>query len=428
MVLGTALAVLAAATAALFLLVDPVLTWYYHLAWWSYIVAVDAFNHRLAGRSLLRDEPRRFLGLALGSVAWWTLFEAINLRLGNWYYVMDPPSLAVRWTAGVLGFATVLPAVVETVRLVENLGWLRSVRVSPLRFTPGKEAAVLALGGACFALPLLWPDLFFPLTWGSFVFLLEPWNRRHASRSFLRDLEQGEVGPLLQTLVAGLFCGLLWETWNYWARMKWIYTVPGFEEIKVFEMPLLGFLGFPPFAVECLALVRAAEAAWARLVPRRGFRAALAGTAVVLAAATLAVFRAADAVTVDSFYTPVARLRTLPVEAREHLAGLGLESPEKLLRVLETTAGRAEWSARSGLTASALDDVRSRVGLVMHRGLGEDRALALERLGIASVDDLARWDAAALAAALRVQGDGPRDRFLERRARVWVGGGGAAND
>jgi hypothetical protein len=68
------------------------------------------------------------------------------------------------------------------------------------------------------------------------------------------------------------------------------------------------------------------------------------------------------------------------------------------------------------------------VELVMHRGLGEDRALALQRLGIASVDDLARWDAAALATALRVQGDGPRDRFLERRARVWVGGGGAAND
>jgi hypothetical protein len=425
MVLGSALAVLAAATVALLLLVDPVLTWYYHLAWWSYIVAADALNRRLAGRSLLRDEPGRLLVLALGSVAWWTLFEAINLRLGNWYYVMDPPSRAVRWTAGVFGFATVLPGIVETVRLVENLGWLSSVRVSPLRWSPGKEAGVLVLGAACFALPLVWPDLFFPLTWGSFVFLLEPWNRRHAARSFLRDLEEGEAGPFLQTLVAGLVCGALWETWNYWARMKWIYTVPGFEEIKVFEMPLLGFLGFPPFAVECLALVRAAEAAWPHLARRRSFRAALAGASVVLAALTLAVFRAADAVTVDSFYVPVARLHTLPVEARHRLAGLGLDSPEKLLRALKTPAGQAEWSARSGLSVPVLENVRSRVELVMHRGLGEDRALALQRLGIASVDDLARWDAATLATALRAQqGDRPRDRFLERRARVWVGGRG----
>ena len=428
MVLGSALAVLAAATAALFLLVDPVLTWYYHLAWWSYIVAADALNRRLAGRSLLRDERGRFLVLALGSIAWWTLFEAINLRLGNWYYVMDPPSRVVRWAAGVFAFATVLPGIVETVQLVENVGWLRSVRVSRLRWSPGKEAGVLVLGAACFALPLGWPDLFFPLTWGSFVFLLEPWNRRHAARSFLRDLEQGQAGPFLQTLVAGLACGLLWETWNYWARMKWIYTVPGFEDFKVFEMPLLGFLGFPPFAVECLALVRAVEAAWARLRPRRWFRAALAGAAALLAAATLAVFRAADAVTVDSFYAPVARLRTLPVGERERLASLGLDSPEKLLRALKTPAGRAEWSSRSGLSTSALETIRSRVELVMHRGLGEDRALALQRLGVASVDDLTRWDAAALATALRAQDGRTRDRFLERRARVWAGTGPRRGD
>ena len=55
---------------------------------------------------------------------------------------------------------------------------------------------MIALGVACLVLPLLWPDVFFPLTWGSLVFLLEPWNRRHARRSFLRDLEAGEAGPL----------------------------------------------------------------------------------------------------------------------------------------------------------------------------------------------------------------------------------------
>ena len=66
---------------------------------------------------------------------------------------------------------------------------------------------MIALGLACLVLPLLWPDVFFPLTWGSLVFLLEPWNRRHARRSFLRDLEAGEAGPFLRTLLAGLICG-----------------------------------------------------------------------------------------------------------------------------------------------------------------------------------------------------------------------------
>lgn len=418
MVLVAALAVLAAATVGLLLLVEPVLTVYYHLAWWSYIVAVDAANRRRAGRSLLRDEPRRFLWLALGSVAWWTLFEAINLRLGNWYYVMDPPSLIVRWAAGVLAFATVLPGIVETVQLAENLGWFRSIRVSPLAWTPAKEKAVVALGAACFALPLAWPDLFFPLTWGSFVFLLEPWNRRHAARSFLRDLEQGEAGPFVRTLMAGLVCGLLWEIWNYGARTKWIYTVPGFERLKLFEMPLLGFLGFPPFAVECLVVLRFAQtvSAWA---PAWGRVAALA----LAGAFTALVFRAADRVTVDSFYVPVARLAVLPAAPRERLAGRGLDSPEKLLRALGTAEGRAAWSARSGLSAPELDRVRARVELVMHRGLGQDRALQLQRLGVETVADLARWDAGALAAALRAQGPTPGDRFLERRVRVWLDDG-----
>jgi len=50
---------------------------------------------------------------------------------------------------------------------------------------------------------------------------------------------------------AGLICGFLWEFFNYCAIAKWTYTVPYFGNIKIFEMPVLGFLGFPPFAVEC---------------------------------------------------------------------------------------------------------------------------------------------------------------------------------
>jgi hypothetical protein len=409
--------VLAASTAGLVLLSDTVLTWYYHLAWWSYIVAADAINERLGGRSLLRHERRRLLWLSLGSVAWWTLFEAINLRLGNWYYVMDPPDRAVRWTAGVLAFATVLPGIVVTVELVQRLGWLRSVRVRPLRWGPAKEKTVLALGAASFALPLVWPDLFFPLTWGSFVFLLEPWNRRHARESFLRDLERGDAGPFLRVLTAGLVCGLFWETWNFWARMKWVYTVPGFERFKLFEMPLLGFLGFPPFAVESVVAIRCAEAIGSRLSIGGTKTAAVVGAALV-ALVVAVVFPAADRITVDSFYAPVSRLTVLDRAARERLAAAGLVSPEKLRRALGDTDGRAAWAARTGLPPEQLTAVRDRVALVMHRGLGDDRARQLSRVGVRTVDDLRSCAPAALAAALR--GAGATGPFLERRVRAWV--------
>ena len=45
-------------------------------------------NRRLAGRSLLRDEPRRLLWLAGVSVALWTFFEALNWARVKWMYTV----------------------------------------------------------------------------------------------------------------------------------------------------------------------------------------------------------------------------------------------------------------------------------------------------------------------------------------------------
>ena len=422
MAVALPLVVLIAATVGLGLLVEPFISWYYQLAWWSYVFAVDGLNRRLAGRSLFRDEPRRFLYLAMVSVVLWTFFEALNLRLGNWYYVMDHPLRLVRWTGGVVAFATVLPALFETEALLRHLGILRSLRVAPLRWSRAKTRVSVVLGLACFALPLFWPMVFFPLTWGSFIFLLEPWNRRHAPTSRLRELEQGEAAPALRWLLAGLVCGALWETWNFWARVKWIYTVPGFESLKLFEMPLAGFLGFPPFALECVSIVAFLDALGSRLKHRsprvrRGVLAAAIGLAV---AGTVVVFAAADETTVDSHYVPVERLAVLPATHRTALAEAGLTSPERLVRALGDEANLPEWSRRIGLSVGTLRRHRERIALVLHRGLGDDRAVELESLDIRTRQDLAGWRPETLAAALRASGARTPYGFLERRARVWL--------
>jgi len=255
--------------------------------------------------------------------------------------------------------------------------------------------------------------------------LLEPWNRRHASRSFLRDLQAGQAGPLARTLLAGLLCGLLWELWNFWARAKWIYTVPGLGGLKLFEMPLLGFFGFPPFTVECLVVVRFLSAVWTRGIRhgRTARRLVAAGLGLAAAVLTLVIFRAADAVTVESFYVPVERLDVLSPLSRERLAGAGLGRPDDVLKALASVADRKDWAQRTGLSVAELSDAHARVRLVTHRGIGGERALALERLGIRTRADLAGWDAGRLAAALRASAGGtPRDRFLERRVGVWLRG------
>ena len=120
----------------------------------------------------------------------------------------------------------------------------------------------LALGAAMLALTLIFPKLCFCLIWGCAYFLTDPfcyWARRgeksHVGRSLLGQLAAGDNTRLVAVLVAGFICGGLWEAWNLGARTKWIYSVPFFDELKLGEMPVLGFLGFPPFALECYTMV-----------------------------------------------------------------------------------------------------------------------------------------------------------------------------
>jgi len=85
--------------------------------------------------------------------------------------------------------------------------------------------------------------------WLGFIFLLDPINGRLGGESLTDDPNR-----TVNFLLSGLLCGVLWEFWNYWAGAKWHYTVPIMEDVKLFEMPLPGFLGFPPFALECFTM------------------------------------------------------------------------------------------------------------------------------------------------------------------------------
>jgi hypothetical protein len=120
------------------------------------------------------------------------------------------------------------------------------------RFSTFTLYAIIILGAAGALLPLLIISSWFaPLIWLSFIFFLDPINYLRGWPSIVGDLTKGDWRRLFSLLAGGLICGLLWEFWNYWALSKWSYTVPYFGKVKIFEMPVLGYLGFPPFAVEC---------------------------------------------------------------------------------------------------------------------------------------------------------------------------------
>jgi hypothetical protein len=61
-------------------------------------------------------------------------------------------------------------------------------------------------------------------------------------------------------LLSGWVCGWLWEFWNWRSAAKWHYIFPMFQQLKIFEMPAPGYLGFLPFALECFTMY--VTAAW----------------------------------------------------------------------------------------------------------------------------------------------------------------------
>jgi len=244
----------AASTLAMLHRREPFYSNYYSLAWWTYIIFIESWIHHRGGKSLLYENPRNFLLLLPLSVTVWLVFEALNFRLSDWHYINIPSNTLTRWTGYAVAYSTVLPGIFSTKALLEFLGVAKNSRAAPVSNLQKLYKPFALMGMLFLVLPLAWPQYFFPLVWLAFIFLLEPVNHRAGVSCLLSEREKGAPGNLHLLLLSGAACGFLWELWNFRAGSKWIYSIPHFGFLKVFEMPLLGFLGFPPFALECYAM------------------------------------------------------------------------------------------------------------------------------------------------------------------------------
>ena len=288
--------------------IDPFHTWFFCFAWWSMILAGEALL-TTRGRSLLFGRPLAFVRLCLLSLFIWLFFEVLNFRLGNWHYIGLPATAASRWLGYAISFSTVLPGLRVAALLFEESGIMDRVRWPALPLSRGVLRALPFFGLACLVLPMIFPRFAFPLVWIAMVPLLDPLLLRAGRPSLFLDWSRGAYAATLCWLAGGAVCGLLWEMWNAKAGAKWIYTIPFVPWPKLFEMPLLGFLGFPPFALECLVLWRASHwlaHAWNASAPARSpaGRVAVCLLLCLAAAAFCAlVFSGIDRFTVLGFRT-----------------------------------------------------------------------------------------------------------------------------
>ncbi len=231
--------------------------WGFFPLWLGYCLAVDGVNVRRRGTSLLTRSAAGYVSLFLLSVPIWWLFEAINRRTRNWIYVggerLDDLEYAF-WAS--LSFSTVVPAVFGTAELMAGSGFVRRLHGGPaLAATRAVTAGLSLTGLIMLSLLLTWPDLFYPCVWLSIVLIVEPLNSWLANRSLLEWTARRDWRPLIALCAGALVCGFFWELWNFWSYPRWVYRVPFFGFWHVFEMPLLGYLGYIPFALELFVVV-----------------------------------------------------------------------------------------------------------------------------------------------------------------------------
>jgi len=413
----------------LFEKLDPFYSWFYSFAWWSYILIVDALIYRLKGNSLILNRTREFFLMIPWSIFIWSIFEAANLSLRNWYYINLPHSVVERWCGCAIAYGTVLPGLFETVELLESLGLFKKSKIKKTVISGGGHSVLILLGTLCLASSLIIPEYFFPLIWLGFIFLLEPFNYRFGGKSLLRDLEEGNPRKLYLLLVAGLICGFLWEFWNFWALSKWVYTVPFFEKGKGFEMPALGFLGFPPFAVQayvmysCISLFRFGrgweESTYRLNLEKKTRPLTTILTAVLIASFSVLIFRAIDAYTVDSYYPRLEDAYWIEPRYRRELPRIGITSLDDLISKTREKDERDELALRLLIPKEVLVQWVKKARLVQLKGMGVENLRLLERVGIESIDAFAREDPESLYDKIE---QAPQERASPRKAmiRIWV--------
>jgi len=256
------LALNAAAWASSWLRVGP---WPYTFfpLWLGFILVLDGVNVARRGDSPLTRSPWRFALLFVLSVPFWWIFEALNAPVDNWRYRFDRPYTPLEFALiASLNFSTVLPAVMEMAELLASFRPLRP-RLAPPDVGPRlrlRSAALLvALGGAMLTLPFFFPRYAFGLVWLCLIFLVDPINNLARRKSALGHLLARDWRFLVTLPLAALACGFFWEMWNFPASPKWTYSVPLVDAAPhLFEMPLPGYLGYLPFAVELFAMYQLA--------------------------------------------------------------------------------------------------------------------------------------------------------------------------
>ena len=228
--------------------------------WLGFIVVVNASTEARTATCLMQRFPVKWLGLFGVSALFWWLFEWLNRFVQNWHYLRVEDFGAASYVLHAsLCFSTVLPAVTAVAEWLNSHPWWINATASGPRWPwlQGRATAITLLVGGTAALILtgVYPRVSYPALWVAPLSLMFGASILLGRDGPAEEISKGDWRRAAPWMTAAFVCGILWEMWNWRSAAKWIYTIPGVERWYIFEMPVLGYIGYLPFGLECLLVV-----------------------------------------------------------------------------------------------------------------------------------------------------------------------------
>ncbi len=237
---------------------------------WGFTFLLDGLVYkRSGGRSIIADNPREMIGIGSASVSGWMIFEFLNFFIGmNWYYPHGGDIDSEKFLLyALIGSSGLLPMAFEWYDLLLTFKPLKHRFDTGVKVNLSLWVKALLIVAAFVTLYFMGrnPAAFFSFIWISPLIILSIVLGLLGVWTPFRPLKQGNWSPFLLFALAYLLQGLAMEGWNYFSGTHnaagelimtqspayWVYNIPYVYKYRIFEMPLVGYVGYLPFSVWC---------------------------------------------------------------------------------------------------------------------------------------------------------------------------------
>ena len=236
--------------------------------WWGFILMLDGIVYkRNGGQSLVRNAPAELVAMAILSISGWMIFEYFNFFIGlNWYYpfaelIKEQDTFLLY---AFIGSSAFIPMAFEWYHFLRTIPALNSkYRRGPRTEWPRFVKIILLFLAICalFYLSKNPDGLFYAIWLGPLIIMITVMGWLGIWTPFTPIKQNGDWTVLVVFSLTWLLQGIFIEWWNHLSYQHhfvgtsnpgyWEYTLPFVDFYHVFNMPVLGYLGYVPFGIYC---------------------------------------------------------------------------------------------------------------------------------------------------------------------------------